>query len=149
MDGLTLLESSSNKPLQLYQNRSYAGRERTVLFAYVTSLRVEGKQTHILRKTKITDIGTETASYKVLSLGNNVYSMDRKFFLICFPSNPTAFCFWRTCNTRFRSYYYSWFLHEQIIPILTLTYNCHHITQRVGGRKFILKQEVTTLQTPP
>jgi hypothetical protein len=53
-------------------------------FAYVTILRVEGKQMHILRNPKtFTDIGTETASYKVLPLGNNFYSMDSICILIC------------------------------------------------------------------
>jgi hypothetical protein len=46
-----------------------------VPFAYVTILRVEGKQTHIQKKKDIIDVGTETASYKVLPLGSNVYSM--------------------------------------------------------------------------
>jgi uncharacterized membrane protein len=45
----------------------YSTRDQTVRFAYVTSLWVNGKQTHILhKKTKdIIDIATETASYKV------------------------------------------------------------------------------------
>jgi hypothetical protein len=47
-----------------------------VRFAYITSLRVEGKQTHILCKPKT--LGTETASYKVLPLENNVYSLDNE-----------------------------------------------------------------------
>jgi hypothetical protein len=45
------------------------------------SLRVEGKP-------KTLDIGTETASYKVLLLGNNVYSLDSIYF-ICYPSHPS------------------------------------------------------------
>jgi hypothetical protein len=53
---------------------------QTVRFAYVTSLWVEGKQTHILCKPKdIIDTGNETASYKVLPLGNNVYNIDQPF----------------------------------------------------------------------
>jgi hypothetical protein len=34
----------------------------------------------------MTDIGTETASYKVLPMGNNVYSTDSICILICYPS---------------------------------------------------------------
>jgi hypothetical protein len=67
----------------------WSTREQIVRFAYVTSLFVEGKQTHMLCKPY--RIGTETASYKVLSLGNNVYSMDRICFLICYPSDPLSF----------------------------------------------------------
>jgi hypothetical protein len=48
-------------------------------------------------KTKgITDIGTETASYKALPLGNNIHSMDSLCFLIYYPSHPFEpldFCF--------------------------------------------------------
>jgi hypothetical protein len=52
-----------------------------VRFAYVTSLRVETKtNAYTVWIKDITDIGTETASYKVLPLGNNVCSMDS----ICF-----------------------------------------------------------------
>jgi hypothetical protein len=50
-----------------------------VRFAYVTSLRVEGKQTHILCRPKILPTGTETARNKLLPLGNNVYSMDSTY----------------------------------------------------------------------
>jgi hypothetical protein len=40
-------------------------------------------------KTKdISNTGNETVKYKVLPLGNNVYSMDSFFFLICYPSHP-------------------------------------------------------------
>jgi hypothetical protein len=41
-----------------------------VIFAYVTSLRVEGKQTYILRKPKT----SLEARCNVLPLGNNLYS---------------------------------------------------------------------------
>jgi hypothetical protein len=48
-----------------------------VRFSYVTSLRVED----------INEIGNETASYKVLSLGNNVCSTDGTCFLTFYPSH--------------------------------------------------------------
>jgi hypothetical protein len=42
---------------------------------------------HILCKPKdIPDIGNETASYKVLPLGNNVYSMDSMLPYLLSPS---------------------------------------------------------------
>jgi hypothetical protein len=37
----------------------------------------------------ITNLGNKTACYKVLPLGNNVYSMDSICFLICYPSHPS------------------------------------------------------------
>jgi hypothetical protein len=58
----------------------FSSRDQTVRFNYVTSLRVEGKQTHI---KGITDIRTETASYKAMPLGK-VYSMDS----ICLSATP-------------------------------------------------------------
>jgi hypothetical protein len=64
----------------------YSRRDQTVLFALVTSLRVEGKQTHILCKPKTLP---ETASYKVLPLRNNIYSMDSICFLIRYSSHPS------------------------------------------------------------
>jgi hypothetical protein len=51
----------------------YSSWDQTVHFAYVSSLWVEGKQMHILCKTKALP---ETVSDKVLPLGNNVYSLD-------------------------------------------------------------------------
>jgi hypothetical protein len=47
-----------------------------------------------MQSKDITDIGNETASYKVLPLGNNVQSMDSICLLICYPSHlsvPLAF----------------------------------------------------------
>jgi hypothetical protein len=41
-----------------------------------------------MQTNDITDILNETTSYKVLPLGNNVYSMDSICFLICYPSGP-------------------------------------------------------------
>jgi hypothetical protein len=64
----------------------YSTRDQTVRFVYVTNFRVKRK-THILSKD-ITDIETETASYKVLPLENNVHGMDSFYFLICYPSLP-------------------------------------------------------------
>jgi hypothetical protein len=52
-------------------------------FACVTSLRVEGKQTHILRVPKTLP---ETAISKVLPLGINVYSFDS---FLAYPSRPS------------------------------------------------------------
>jgi hypothetical protein len=42
----------------------------------------------------VTDTWTETASYKLLTLGNNVHSIDSMCFLICYclqPSDPLPF----------------------------------------------------------
>jgi hypothetical protein len=39
-------------------------------FAYITTFRVEGKQMRIIHKPRTL---SETVSYKVLPLGNNVY----------------------------------------------------------------------------
>jgi hypothetical protein len=66
-------------------------RNQTVLFAHVTSLWVEGKQTK-----DIIDTGNETATYKVSPPGSNVYIMDSIGFLICLqfhPSDPLAIYF--------------------------------------------------------
>jgi hypothetical protein len=61
-------------------------RDQTVRLTYITSLQVDGIPTHMLCKQKyITDIRTDTQSYKVLLLGDNVYSMGSTCFLICFP----------------------------------------------------------------
>jgi hypothetical protein len=69
--------------------------DQTVRFAYVSSLWEEGKQRHKLCKPKnIIDTGNETANYKVLPMGNNVYSMDSICFFILCPStlsDPLAF----------------------------------------------------------
>jgi hypothetical protein len=49
----------------------------------------------------ITDTETETASYKVLPLWNNVFCMDLYSMIPATPSNPCdplAFYFWRTWN---------------------------------------------------
>jgi hypothetical protein len=42
-----------------------------------------------MQTKNITNIGTETASYKVLPLGNNVYSVDSICLLTCYPSQPS------------------------------------------------------------
>jgi hypothetical protein len=67
----------------------YSTQDQTVHFTYITSSKAEGKQTHILSSKDITNIGTDTVSYKVLPLGNNVYSMDSISFLICYLSHPS------------------------------------------------------------
>jgi hypothetical protein len=68
-----------------------------VRFAYVTVLRAKGKQTRmcILQTKNITDIGTEIASYKLLPLGNNVYSVDSKGlpYLLPLPAPLTTLPF--------------------------------------------------------
>jgi hypothetical protein len=56
------------------QVSKYSGRDQTVRFAHVTSLHVEGKQMHILRKLITLP---EIANYEVLSLGNNVDTMGK------------------------------------------------------------------------
>jgi hypothetical protein len=48
--------------------------ETKLRFAYVASLQEEGKQMHVVCKD-IAGLGNETASCKVLPLGNNVYNM--------------------------------------------------------------------------
>jgi hypothetical protein len=69
----------------------FNSRGQTVRFVYVSSLRVEGKQVHILYKPDITDRGTQTASYKVLPLGNYVYSLGSVCILTCCYSYPLQF----------------------------------------------------------
>jgi hypothetical protein len=78
------------------KDKLYSSRDQTVRFGYVTSLRVEGKQIHVaaMQIKDITDIGTDTASYEVLPLVNNVYCMDSICSLTCYlshPSDPPAF----------------------------------------------------------
>jgi hypothetical protein len=70
-------------------DEQYSIREQIVCFACVTSLRVKGRQTHFLCKPDITDIGTKTARYKVLPLGNNVYIVDSICSLTWYPSHPS------------------------------------------------------------
>jgi hypothetical protein len=72
----------------------YSSRDQTVRFAYITSLRVERKQTHVQTMQTIqtmqtrdnTDTGTETMSHKLLPLGCNIFRMDSICFLLCYPS---------------------------------------------------------------
>jgi hypothetical protein len=53
-------------------------------------LRVEEKQTCTVFTKYFTDMGTETASYEVLALGNNIYSMDSLCAsLSASPANPS------------------------------------------------------------
>jgi hypothetical protein len=56
----------------------------------------------------ITEVGTETASCKVLQLGNDVHSTDSACFIICCPSrrsDPLAFYAYRTSGSRIRPDY--------------------------------------------
>jgi hypothetical protein len=50
---------------------TYSGRNQTARFAYVTLLRLEGKQ--------------KTYRCRYLPLGNNVYGMHSTYFLTCYP----------------------------------------------------------------
>jgi hypothetical protein len=68
------------------KTEEYCTRDQTVHFAYVTSLRTEGKQAHILHKLKTSP---DTASHKVLPRGNIVNSLDSTCFLTCYPSHPS------------------------------------------------------------
>lgn len=82
------LESLMSEALSCTFTLLYSYPDESVCFAYITSLWVEGKQTHIPCKADTTNIGTETASYKVLPLGSNVYSLDSMHLIICYPSHP-------------------------------------------------------------
>jgi hypothetical protein len=46
-----------------------------VRFAYLTGWGIEGKQTHALRKSKTLPAGTKIQSYKLVSVGDSVYSV--------------------------------------------------------------------------
>jgi hypothetical protein len=86
--------------------RTNCSHGETARFVYTNGLRVKRKQKHVLCKPKTcNDIWTETASYKVLPLGNNVYNMNSICFLICCPSitsDSLAFYFQRTSNAQIR-----------------------------------------------
>jgi hypothetical protein len=61
--------------------------DQTGFLACVANMRAAGKP-------DITDTGTEAASYEVLHLGNNVYSMDSIFFHMLplpYPEIPLLF----------------------------------------------------------
>jgi hypothetical protein len=58
---------------------------------------------YIMLSKDIINIGTDTASYEVLPLGDNVYSVDSICFLVCYPSRRSdrlVFYFQRTSNTQ-------------------------------------------------
>lgn len=72
-----------------FVRHSYSFRVESTRVAYVTSLPVNGKQIHMYYANQIhCGIRTETGSYKVLPVGNNVYSKDSICFFICYPSHP-------------------------------------------------------------
>jgi hypothetical protein len=72
----------------------YCSRGEFVSFAYVTSLRLEGKLTHIGYCENQTYHRYRKCDSELQSTAaGNVYSMDSICFLICYPSDPLAFYF--------------------------------------------------------